>query len=244
MARFAYQAKDTAGRPVTGELDAADPREAIRRLAARGWTVSALSGAGPAVVSKAADDTDHPALHRRTLFAPHPTAVAFTAGFLGLHRGGMPVGDAIRLMASRVSEPALRALCRGLWRDLSEGASLSAALARRPAVFDEVAVHLTAAGESAGKLVPVLTRLRESYAARATLKSKVTGAIGYPVFITVLAMAVMTLFVFVIMPRMQLMMDAMGGKFPVHVWRASSRSAGGETRDGLPKKNDGRTPVC
>ena len=129
----------------------------------------------------------------------------------------MPVGDAVKLMASRVTEPSLRALCRGLWRDLSEGRNLSAALAKRPVVFDEATVRLVEAGEATGSLVPVLNRVRESYGKREELRSRVLAALGYPVLLTLMATGVLGLFVFVIMPIMEKMMVQLGGKFPWYV---------------------------
>lgn len=215
MPRFAYDATDASGAPAKGELEAADRRGAARQLAARGWRVSRLTEVrGPSAPSVAEGGADHPALHRARPFGVHPSAQAFVRGFHDLHEGGMPVGDAVKLMSVRVSEPALRALCRGLWADLSEGMPLSAALAKRPVVFDEAVVHLVAAGESTGGLAPVLARVLRSYETREALRARVIGALAYPVFVCLLATAVLAMFVFVIMPRMEGMMRALGGEFP------------------------------
>lgn len=129
----------------------------------------------------------------------------------------MPVGDAVKLMASRVTEPSLRALCKGLWRDLSEGAALSAALTKRPVVFDEATVHLVAAGEATGNLVPVLKRVRESYETREMMRGKIIGALAYPLLLASAAVVVLSIFVFVLMPVMEKLMGQLGGEFPWYV---------------------------
>ncbi len=213
MPRFSYLAADASGAPAKGVVEAADRRAAARRLVAQGLLVSRLEETGEAA-PVAEGGADHPVLHRPRPFGVHPAAFAFARGFFDLHEGGMPVGDAVKLMSVRVSEPALKALCRGLWSDLSEGMPLSAALARRPAVFDESVVHLVAAGESSGGLAPVMERVLRSYETREALRARVLGALAYPVFVCLLATAVLAMFVFVIMPRMEGMMRALGGEFP------------------------------
>lgn len=217
MPRFHYEAVDASGRPAKGELESADRRAAARRLAARGLRVSKISESGKGAAVRTDGGEDHPDLHKARRMGVHPAATAFVRSFGELHEGGMPVGDAVKLMSVRVTEPALRALCKGLWRDLSEGQNLSAALAKRPVVFDESTVRLVEAGEATGSLVPVLNRVRESYEKREELRARIVAALAYPVFLSVFAIGVLALFVFVIMPIMEKMMIQLGGKFPWHV---------------------------
>ncbi len=217
MPRYTYEAVDTAGLASKGELEAGDRRAAARRLAAKGLRVSRLGEAKSKRGGVAEGGEDHPLLHKARPLGVHPTAFAFVGGFAELHEGGMPVGDAVKLMAVRVTEPSLRALCKGLWRDLSEGISLSAALTKRPVVFDEATVHLVAAGEATGNLVPVLTRVRESYETREAMRSKIIGALAYPAILTLTAIGVLALFVFMLMPVMEKLMGQLGGEFPWYV---------------------------
>lgn len=217
MARFEYVAVDAAGASVKGALDATDARAASRRLAAKNLRVSSLVQSGGKAKVVADSPEDHPLLHRRRAFGVHPAAFAFARSFRELHEGGLPVGDAVKLLATRVTEPSLRALCKGVWRDLSEGMSLSASMSKRPEVFDEATLYLIAAGEATGNLVPVLGRVIESYESREAMRAKVIGAIWYPVFICLFATGVLGLFVFFIMPRMETMMKSLGGEFPLPV---------------------------
>lgn len=215
--KFSYAATDAAGLASKGEIEASDRRAAARKLAARGLAVTKLdeTRGGKAVVAEGGED--HPALHIPRRLGVHPAAVAFVSGFGELHEGGMPVGDAVKLMATRVTEPALRALCKGFWRDLSEGMQLSVSMAKRPAVFDEATVRLVEAGEVTGSLVPVLKRVRESYERTEAMRTKLIAATTYPVVLSTMGTAVLALFVFVIMPIMEGMMKQLGGKFPWYV---------------------------
>lgn len=219
MPRFTYEAVDASGRTSKGDLEAADRKAAAKRLAVRGLRVARLTESGRSAATPVAADTaeDHPGLHKARPMGVHPAAVAFMRGFGELHEGGMPVGDAVKLMASRVTEPSLRALCKGLWRDLSEGTGLSAAMAKRPVVFDESTVRLIEAGEATGNLVPVVNRIRESFVKREELRGRVIGALAYPVFLSLFALGVLALFVFVLMPILEKMMTQLNGSFPWYV---------------------------
>jgi type II secretory pathway component PulF len=53
-----------------------------------------------------------------------------------LVRSGMSAGEALRLLSLRLQKSKLRNLCAGLWTELGEGQSLSAAMSAYPAVFD------------------------------------------------------------------------------------------------------------
>jgi general secretion pathway protein F len=217
MPRFSYAATDAAGLASKGEVEAPDRRAAARKLAARGLSVAKLAEASGKVANVADGGEDHPALHVPRRLGVHPAAMAFIGGFAELHEGGMPVGDAVKLMATRVTEPALRALCKGLWRDLSEGMPLSMSLSKRPILFDEAVVRLVEAGEATGNLVPVLMRIRQSYERVEGMRSRLITATAYPLLLSGMGTAVLSLFVFVIMPIMENMMKQLGGKFPWYV---------------------------
>ena len=214
MANFSYEGRDSTGASVSGSIDAPDRKSALRRLTGRGMRVRELSEgrAGGAGVSGKESSGIESYVPR--WFGPHPVAQSFFENYRELLAGGLPPGDAVRLMSQRVVDPALRGLCLGLWRDLAEGRSLADALAGRPVLFDEAVVRLVEAGEQSGGLESVANRILEDYERREALRSRVIGAVGYPIFVGFLAMLVLSMFVFVIMPRMESMMHALGGQFP------------------------------
>jgi type II secretory pathway component PulF len=228
MPAFSYTALDSTGRPRNGTLDATDRRAAARQLAAQGLRpLSLASGSGDtsapergdtaALPSPAAISPDAPPprkLTRRRLFGVHTAARDFVDSFYQLHTSGLPMGDAVKLLGQRVTDPSLRHLCQSLWRDMSEGATLAGAMSRFPKVFDSATLHLIEAGESTGNLAPVLKKTLESYALRESLREKVLSSIGYPAALCGMAVGVLALFVFVLIPRLEGIMTSLGGKFP------------------------------
>lgn len=216
MPRFFYSGRAPSGSEVKGEVDAQDRRAALRRLAEKGIRVSAFEEGGSSGTTRSVEPASGlmREIHAPRRWGPHPVARAFFENYRELLAGGLPPGDAVRLMAQRVTEPSLRALCSGLWRDLAEGAPLAEALGRRPVLFREAVVRLIEAGEHSGGLEPVIRRILEDYARQEALRSRIIGALGYPIFVAMLAMLVLALFVFWIMPRMEGMMSSLGGEFP------------------------------
>ncbi|MDR0535036.1 MAG: type II secretion system F family protein [Puniceicoccales bacterium] len=231
MPGFIYKTLDAAGRPHNGALEAPDRRTAARRLAAQGLRVLSLASEGtvadahdtapaaplpdPADPHASVADLPPPAkLTRARLFGPHQTGRDFLDSFQQLHASGLPMGDAVKLLAQRVSDPALRHLCQDFWRSMSEGATLASAMSAYPAVFDSGTLHMVEAGENTGNLTGVLRKLLQSYELRETLRSKVLSSIGYPAGVCCMAIGVLCLFVFALIPRIEQIMAGMGGKFP------------------------------
>ena len=52
----------------------------------------------------------------------------FLEALYDLASSGLSAGEAVRLLSVRIKEPRLRALCSGVWEQISEGAPLSRAI--------------------------------------------------------------------------------------------------------------------
>jgi type II secretory pathway component PulF len=97
---------------------------------------------------------------------------------------------------------------------MSEGSTLAGAMTRFPVVFDSATLHLVEAGENTGNLVSVVKKVLQSYELRETLRGKILSSIGYPASVCAVAVGVLCLFVFVLIPRIQTIMLSLNGKFP------------------------------
>ena len=159
MPRFNYTARDAAGRTVSGGQDAPSRREALRLLQARGLQPLQLTEEGGVAGGKkpAAGPAASP-----VEFGRRETLGFFTA-LSELTHSGLSAGEAVRLLSQRLKDRRLRALSQALWERLSEGQTLSRALADYPQVFDRQAVSLLQAAEATGSLNEVLERLIQQY---------------------------------------------------------------------------------
>jgi type II secretory pathway component PulF len=82
------------------------------------------------------------------------------------------------------------------------------------AVFPPHTVNLIAAGEATGNLREVLDRLIQHYTSQQEMRRLITAALAYPVFICTVAIGVILFFIFFLLPRLQTLLNSLGGKLP------------------------------
>ncbi|HVU17478.1 MAG TPA: type II secretion system F family protein [Candidatus Didemnitutus sp.] len=210
MPQFTYSARAGAGpAPVTGTLDAPTRRDAVRQLIARGLQPTALNEVGVAPVVKAKRTAVAGVKFSRRLRLPFLEALAELA------EGGLSAGESVRMLAARLQDPSLRALCANLWGRLGEGYTLSRAMATQSEVFDLQTINLISASEATGNLHEVLQRLIQHFHEQRELRRQLLAAMLYPIFITFLAFVVMLIFLFVLLPKLQGLLSSLGGKLPL-----------------------------
>lgn len=207
MPSFAYTARNADGQTVSAVLEAPSRREAARVLAARGLQPISLAEAGAPVTAA------KPGRGRLRAFS-QDLQLPFLQALADLTGSGLPAGEAVRLLGRRLQEPRLRALCGVLWERLSEGLPLSLALQSQPAVFPPHTISLVAAGEATGNLREVLGRLIQHYTARAEMRRLITTALAYPAFICAVAVGVILFFILFLLPRLQTLLNSLGGQLP------------------------------
>lgn len=221
MPRFTYTARSGTGQTVESTLDAPSRKDAARLLAARGLrpiSLNELGGAPAAAAKKSTTVAD--ALPK--LFAERSAhrqfseelQLPFFQALSDLIGSGLPAGEAVRLLSQRLQEPQLRGLCAALWERLSEGLPLSQAMESLPGTFTTHAVNLIAAGEATGNLREVLQRLVQHYTAQREMRRTLAAALAYPIFICTIAVGVIIFFIFFLLPRLQTLLNSLGGKMP------------------------------
>jgi type II secretory pathway component PulF len=226
MPRFNYTARDRSGQPVSAAMEAPSRKEALRLLAARGLSPVSVSEAAAANGKRPADAAMKPGLAeflRRTAArsSRSPASISrkqrlpFLQALSDLTGSGLSAGEAVRLLSQRLQEPALRALCQGLWERLSEGQPLSRAMEQYSGVFDTSTVSLIQAGEATGGLNDVLQRLIQHFTEQREVRQKLATAMAYPVFICAMAIGVIIFFIFVLLPKIESLLMALGGKLPL-----------------------------
>jgi type IV pilus assembly protein PilC len=83
---------------------------------------------------------------------------------------------------------------------VEEGSTLSDAIKKHPDVFDNLFVHLVAAGELGGILDVILGRLAAYIEKIASLKKKVKGAMTYPAIVVSIAIIVVAIILIYVIP--------------------------------------------
>jgi general secretion pathway protein F len=97
---------------------------------------------------------------------------------------------------------------------VNEGSTLQKAIAKYPKVFDNIFVSMVGAGEMSGSLDTILLRLAEFSEARTELKSRVQGALMYPVITIVLMIAIMMAMFVYVLPTITNVLIDLGVEIP------------------------------
>jgi type II secretory pathway component PulF len=224
MPRFNYTARDRTGQSVSAGVEAASRKEVLRLLAARGLVPIRLDES--AETGKRKPETGEKGAllesfqksgirNRKSASVTRKQRLPFLQALSDLTGSGLSAGEAVRLLSQRIQEPALRALCQGLWERLSEGRPLSRAMEEFSAVFDDSTVNLIQAGEATGSLNDVLQRLIQHFTEQRELRQKLVLAMAYPVFICCVAVGVIIFFIFGLLPNIEPLLKATGGKLPL-----------------------------
>jgi type II secretory pathway component PulF len=211
MPKFDYTARDSAGQTVSAALDAPSRKDALRMLAARNLQpvrVEESFGGRPRPSEKAAEPVAAGALGRAQ-------RLPFLESLHDLTTSGLSAGEAVRLLSVRIKEPRLRGLAKALWEQIGEGVPLSRAMEGFPAIFDTGTVNLIRAGEATGSLNETLTRLITHLTEQREMRRQLTAAMAYPLLMVGVASGVILFFLFFLLPRLQSLLNSLGGQLPL-----------------------------
>src|SRR6267154_3316365 len=125
--------------------------------------------------------------------------VVFTRQFATMINAGLPLVQALDILAQQTENKILADVTRQVVYDVESGHTLADALRKHPRAFIDLYVNMVAAGEAGGILDTILLRLATFLEKNDALVRKVKGAMIYPaVIMSVAAIAVVVLLIFVI----------------------------------------------
>ena len=183
MTAFRYAAADSAGKELSGIIEADSARAARQVLRGRNLVPLTVEP----VVTEGQRAALQLSLGRRLSQTELAVLTRQLASLLGAQ---LPVADALTVMVEQSEKQQIRELMASIRTDVLAGSSLSSALARHPRQFPDIYRALIAAGEESGKLGSVLGSLADYVEERAKLQQKITLAFVYPVIVTLVALAV------------------------------------------------------
>lgn len=191
--RFRYRARDEKGTMAKGELDASTKNavvEILRRQKLYPISIDLVRSSMPlsnmmSMFGKVSD--------REVSVFTRQLATMITAG--------LPITDALNLLKLQ-AEPKFSVIVANILDDVQGGVSLSDSLARYPNVFSKVYISLVRAGEAAGVMETILTRLADNLEKGREFKNKLVTAMIYPAIILIGMLIVMIIMVVVVMPKL------------------------------------------
>lgn len=194
MPIFEYRGLTKAGKNTSGVVDAENLRAARVKLKKDGVFVVDIKDKKKA--SAAGAGKKKPAMGKKVGVKD---ISLMTRQLATLIKANIPLVDALTAVAEQVENPVLSEAISDCKNMVNEGAPLHKSLAKYPNIFNNIYVSMCEAGEMSGTLDTILMRLAEFTEAQNELRSKVKGALTYPVVMLVVTLGLLVfLFVFVI----------------------------------------------
>ena len=138
--------------------------------------------------------------------------VVFTRQFATMIDAGLPLVQAIDILATQGDNPRFTKILREVKGHVEQGATFSEALARHPKVFDTLFVNLVHAGEMGGILDTIMNRLAVYIEKRVKLARQVRSAMVYPSAVAFVAAIVVVILLTFVIPAFEKMFLDFGGE--------------------------------
>ena len=200
MTTFAYVGRTRAGQVVQGTRMA----ESIEALnaALRREQISVTK-----VTSAASKEAKYKRVSTKSL-------AVFTRQFSVMIDSGLPLVQGLELLSKEEPDKKLADAIDKVRTDVEAGMSLAEAMEKRPYAFDALYTNMVAAGEAGGILDTILKRLSVFIEKQAKLKSQVKSAMIYPVAVLSIALIVVLVILWKVIPTFTTLFDGLGAKLP------------------------------
>jgi len=206
MPAFSYQARDTQGRAVSGQLEAQNSASAAALLRERGLIVLQLAPLAQAAPARGI-----------SLFQPKVSLdelVIFSRQMYSLLKAGIPIIRAIASLLESTRSAALKQVLTDLLEQLQNGRDLSTAVAAHPKVFNRLMVSMVHVGENTGRLDEAFLQLSFYYEQEQETRKQIKQASRYPSMVLIallIALVVMNIFV---IPQFAVMFSRFNAELP------------------------------
>ena len=195
---YAWEGKDKSGKTVRGELRAGG--EAIVTVTMRRQGV---------LVTKVKKKT-----MRSGRRITDKDISMFTRQLATMMKAGVPLLQSFDIVSKGHSNPSMAKLIQDLRGDIETGTSLNNAFRKYPLYFDPLFCNLVGAGEQAGILEDLLTRLAIYKEKTIAIKGKIKSALMYPMSIMGIAFVVTSVIMIWVVPAFKSVFSSFGADLP------------------------------
>src|SRR5207244_3606005 len=206
MITVSYQARDAAGRIVSGIQEALNEDNAVSSLSGRGLMVLSLQGKATARHSR-----------KKSTKVKETDLVLFTRQLSTMIEAGISLVQALTALYEQADprrQAALRAVISDITARVQGGETFHESLAKHPRVFNRLFVSMVKAGEHGGLLSEILDRLAGFLESSARLRKKIKSAMTYPVIVISIAFLITTFLIVRVVPVFGEIFKDFGAKLP------------------------------
>ena len=146
----------------------------------------------------------------------HQRSIAiFTRQLATMIDAGLPLVQSLEILSSQQEHKIFKNILRGIREDVEGGSTFAGALKKYPATFNDLYTNLVVAGEEGGILDNILLRLAAYIEKAEALKKKVKSDLVYPSVIVGVAIFVVMILMFFVIPVFSKMFEEAGSQLPL-----------------------------
>ncbi len=207
MAFYNYKARDSEGKMVNGLVEAPSQQVAARLLRDKQLFVLSLH--------QTTQRFSFSGVLTRFKRVGFGDVVNFTRQLATMVVAGLSLPDALAILRTQTTNPQFVSTLADIEHQIISGGNLADALSKYPNIFTTIYISLVRAGESSGTLDQVLNRLAETLESQQEFRSKVKGAMIYPVIIVIGMIGVVMVMMTVVVPKLTDLYKDFGISLPV-----------------------------
>lgn len=196
MPVFEYKGVDGSGKKVSGIVDAENDRAGRLKLRKSGIFTTDIHPEGSKKGLGGGKSGFTFGSGVKTAELAHMTRQLAT-----LLAANIPLVDALTALQEQIENVVLKKSISQIKDKVVEGRRLADAMRAYPKIYNELYISMIQAGEASGALETVLTRLADFTEYQAKLKSKITGALMYPVIMALVGSSLMLYLMVSVVPK-------------------------------------------
>src|SRR3954451_1932008 len=210
MPTFAYSGRTRAGQNVTGERIADTMDAAVSALRREQINVTRITPHAAKADAKAA-----PKAGKIGKKVAAKNLAIFTRQFSVMIDAGLPLVQCLDILGNQEEDKNFAAVILATRSDVEAGASLADAMRKHPKTFDPLFTNMIAAGEAGGILDTILQRLATNIEKAVKLKSQVKSAMIYPIAVIAIAVIVVGVILWKVIPTFASLFAGLGAELPL-----------------------------
>jgi len=207
VAKYFYTAKSFSGEVRSGFLEAKDETELARALRQDGYVLVSSEGKTDAGKSSKINISfsNKVSLSEKLMF---------TKNLQIMIKAGISLPRSLRISAAQARGNRFKTVLTSMADNIDKGQAFSETISKYPDVFSDVFASMVRVGEESGTLEDVLKTLYNQLEREHGLKSKIMGAMIYPVVILVAMIGVGILMMIMVIPQLASTFEELGAKLP------------------------------
>ncbi len=215
MPVYQYVGIDRKGKRATGMVDAESERAARVKLRRMGVFPTSLAPKGSAAVSQKISLSMNIDLSKYLQRVKVQDIAIMTRQLASLLNAGIPLVESLGALIDQIDNVRLKTVLTEVREEVMAGARMSDALKKHPKIFSDLYVNMINAGESSGALDIVLLRLADFTEGQSKLRSKIIGAMIYPLIMTIVGIALMAMLLIYVVPKVTKIFEDVNAALPL-----------------------------